>query len=416
MTASSPERRFTRIDRLPPYVFNITAELKMAARRRGEDIIDFSMGNPDGATPPHIVEKLCTVAQRPDTHGYSTSRGIPRLRRAISRWYQDRYNVEIDPESEAIVTIGSKEGLAHLMLATLDHGDTVLVPNPSYPIHIYGAVIAGAQVRSVPLVEGVDFFNELERAIRESYPKPKMMILGFPSNPTAQCVELEFFEKVVALAKRYDVLVVHDLAYADIVYDGWKAPSIMEVPGARDVAVEFFTLSKATTWPAGVSASWSVIKRWSMPWRVLKAITIMAPSLHCRSRQLRPWKATSSAFAISPSSTSAVAMCWLKGCTKQAGWSSVRRHPCTFGRRSPSSMRRWARWSLRKSCCRTRKYAFRRVSASVITGIPMCVLRLSKIAIVSARPFAGSNRCFVPTGCCQHRASQPAKASNNGAK
>ena len=241
MADTRPERRFTRIDRLPPYVFNITAELKMAARRRGEDIIDFSMGNPDGATPPHIVEKLCTVAQRPDTHGYSTSRGIPRLRRAISRWYQDRYDVEIDPESEAIVTIGSKEGLAHLMLATLDHGDTVLVPNPSYPIHIYGAVIAGAQVRSVPLVEGVDFFNELERAIRESYPKPKMMILGFPSNPTAQCVELEFFEKVVALAKRYDVLVVHDLAYADIVYDGWKAPSIMQVPGARDVAVESFT-------------------------------------------------------------------------------------------------------------------------------------------------------------------------------
>jgi alanine-synthesizing transaminase len=185
------------------------------------------------------------VAQRDDTHGYSTSRGIPRLRRAISRWYADRYQVEIDPESEAIVTIGSKEGLAHLMLATLDHGDTVLVPNPSYPIHIYGAVIAGAQVRSVPLVAGVDFFNELERAIRESYPKPKMMILGFPSNPTAQCVELDFFERVIALAKQYNVLVIHDLAYADIVYDGWKAPSIMQVPGARDVAVEFFTLSKS---------------------------------------------------------------------------------------------------------------------------------------------------------------------------
>jgi len=245
MADNSIPRRFSRIERLPPYVFNITAELKMAARRRGEDIIDFSMGNPDGATPPHIVEKLCQVAQREDTHGYSTSKGIPRLRRAISRWYAERYQVDIDPESEAIVTIGSKEGLAHLMLATLDHGDTVLVPNPSYPIHIYGAVIAGAQVRSVPLVEGVDFFNELERAIRESYPKPKMMILGFPSNPTAQCVELDFFEKVVALAKRYDVLVVHDLAYADIVYDGWKAPSIMQVPGARDVAVEFFTLSKS---------------------------------------------------------------------------------------------------------------------------------------------------------------------------
>ena len=245
MADNHSARRFSRIERLPPYVFNITSELKMAARRRGEDIIDFSMGNPDGPTPPHIVEKLCTVAQRDDTHGYSTSRGIPRLRRAISRWYADRYQVDIDPESEAIVTIGSKEGLAHLMLATLDHGETVLVPNPSYPIHIYGAVIAGAQVRSVPLVAGVDFFNELERAIRESYPKPKMMILGFPSNPTAQCVELDFFERVIALAKQYNVLVIHDLAYADIVYDGWKAPSIMEVPGARDVAVEFFTLSKS---------------------------------------------------------------------------------------------------------------------------------------------------------------------------
>jgi len=245
MADNSIPRRFSRIERLPPYVFNITAELKMAARRRGEDIIDFSMGNPDGATPPHIVEKLCQVAQREDTHGYSTSKGIPRLRRAISRWYAERYAVDIDPESEAIVTIGSKEGLAHLMLATLDHGDTVLVPNPSYPIHIYGAVIAGAQVRSVPLVAGVDFFTELERAIRESYPKPKMMILGFPSNPTAQCVELDFFERVIALAKQYNVLVIHDLAYADITYDGWKAPSIMQVPGARDVAVEFFTLSKS---------------------------------------------------------------------------------------------------------------------------------------------------------------------------
>jgi alanine-synthesizing transaminase len=243
--ADQPSRRFARIDRLPPYVFNITAELKMAARRRGEDIIDFSMGNPDGATPPHIVEKLVQAARREDTHGYSTSRGIPRLRRAISRWYQQRYQVEIDPESEAIVTIGSKEGLAHLMLATLDHGDTVLVPSPSYPIHTYGAVIAGAQVRSVPLISGVDFFVELERAIRESIPKPKMMILGFPSNPTAQCVELDFFERVVALARQHHVLVIHDLAYADIVYDGWQAPSIMQVPGAKEIAVEFFTLSKS---------------------------------------------------------------------------------------------------------------------------------------------------------------------------
>ena len=245
MTDTRPPRRFSRIDRLPPYVFNITAELKMAARRRGEDIIDFSMGNPDGATPPHIVEKLVQVAQREDTHGYSTSRGIPRLRRAITNWYKKRYEVDLDPETEAIVTIGSKEGLAHLMLATLDQGDMVLVPNPSYPIHIYGAVIAGAQVRSVPLIPGVDFFVELEKAIRESIPKPKMMILGFPSNPTAQCVELDFFERVVALAREHNIIVIHDLAYADIVYDGWKAPSIMQVESARDVAVEFFTLSKS---------------------------------------------------------------------------------------------------------------------------------------------------------------------------
>ncbi|HEY8977637.1 MAG TPA: alanine transaminase [Burkholderiaceae bacterium] len=245
MSSSSGKRRFARIDRLPPYVFNITAELKLAARQRGEDIIDLSMGNPDGATPPHIVAKLTEVAQRPDTHGYSASKGIPRLRRAISHWYRDRYQVDIDPDKEAIVTIGSKEGLAHLMLATVDRGDTVLVPDPSYPIHIYGAVIAGADIRSVPMAPGIDFFAELERAIRGSYPKPKMMILGFPSNPTAQCVELAFFERVIALARKHDIFVVHDLAYADIVYDGWKAPSIMQVPGAKDIAVEFFTLSKS---------------------------------------------------------------------------------------------------------------------------------------------------------------------------
>lgn len=238
-------REFTRINRLPPYVFNITAELKMEARHRGEDIIDMSMGNPDGPTPQHIVDKLVEASRRPDTHGYSVSKGIPRLRRAICKWYESRYDVSFDPDTEAIVTIGSKEGLAHLMLATLDRGDTVLVPNPSYPIHIYGAVIAGADIRSVRMTPGIDFFEETERAIRESIPKPKMLILGFPSNPTAQCVELDFFERIVKLARQHDILVVHDLAYADITFDGWKAPSIMQVPGAREVAVEFFTMSKS---------------------------------------------------------------------------------------------------------------------------------------------------------------------------
>ncbi|MFN9152801.1 MAG: alanine transaminase [bacterium] len=236
---------FARIRRLPPYVFNITAELKMAARRRGEDIIDLSMGNPDGPTPPHIVAKMIEAAQRPDTHGYSVSKGIPRLRKAICNWYQTRYGVELDPDSEAIVTIGSKEGIAHLALATLERGDIVLVPNPSYPIPLYGPVIAGADIRHVRMTPGVDFFDELDRAMKESYPKPKMLILNFPSNPTSQCVDLPFFEKIIEIARRHEIYVVHDLAYADITFDGYRAPSIMEVPGARDVAVEFFTMSKS---------------------------------------------------------------------------------------------------------------------------------------------------------------------------
>ena len=240
---------FQRIKRLPPYVFNIVNELKAAARARGEDIIDFGMGNPDQPTPKHIVDKLVEAAQRKDTHRYSMSRGIPRLRKAICNWYKERFDVDIDPDSEAIVTIGSKEGLAHLALATLGQGDAVLVPNPTYPIHPYGFVIAGADIRHVPLVPGVDFFAELEKAIKDTWPRPKMLILNFPGNPTTQCVELEFFEKVVAIAKEHDIWVIHDLAYADIVFDGYTAPSILQVPGARDIAVEFFTLSKSYNMP-----------------------------------------------------------------------------------------------------------------------------------------------------------------------
>ena len=242
---SPPTKDFPRIRRLPPYIFNITNELKMTARRAGEDIVDMSMGNPDGPTPRHIVDKLVEAVQRDDTHGYSVSKGIPRLRRAICGWYRRRYGVEFDPDAEAIVTIGSKEGIAHLTLATLDHGDIVLVPNPSYPIHIYGPVMAGADIRHVRITPDVDFFAELERAIRDSFPRPKMLIINFPSNPTAQCVELDFFERIVGLARAYGIYVVHDLAYADIVFDGYQAPSIMQVSGARDVAVEFFTMSKS---------------------------------------------------------------------------------------------------------------------------------------------------------------------------
>lgn len=240
---------FPRIKRLPPYVFNIVNDLKAQARRRGEDIIDFGMGNPDGPTPKHIVEKLREAALRENTHRYSVSRGIPRLRRAITTWYKRRFNVDLDPEREAIATIGSKEGLAHLALATCERGDAVLVPNPAYPIHPYGFVIAGADIRHVPLTPNVDFFAELEKAIRDSWPKPKMLVLNFPANPTAQCVDLAFFEKVVAVAREHKIWVIHDLAYADIVFDGYVAPSILQVPGAKDVAVEFFTLSKSYNMP-----------------------------------------------------------------------------------------------------------------------------------------------------------------------
>ena len=240
---------FPTITRLPPYVFNIVNELKMKERHNGEDIIDFGMGNPDQPAPRHIVEKLVEVAQRDDVHRYSVSRGIPRLRRAICSWYKQKYDVDLDPESEAIVTLGSKEGLAHLAIAIVNRGDAVLVPNPSYPIHPYGFIIAGADVRHVPMGPELDFFVELENAIRNSWPKPKVLVLNFPSNPTTQCVDLAFFEKVIDFAREHEIWVVQDLAYAEIVFDGYRAPSILQVKGAKDVAVEFYTLSKSYNMP-----------------------------------------------------------------------------------------------------------------------------------------------------------------------
>ncbi|MCI0733554.1 MAG: alanine transaminase [Methylococcaceae bacterium] len=240
---------FQRISRLPPYVFNIVNGLKAAARARGEDIIDVGMGNPDQPTPAHIVEKLIEASRRGNTHRYSVSRGIPRLRKAICKWYLDRYQVSLDFDTEAIVTIGSKEGLAHLSLATTGPGDAVLVPNPTYPIHPYGMVIAGADIRHVPLVPGVDFFEELVKAIETSWPKPKMLLLNFPGNPTTQCIEIGFFEKVIEIALEHKIWVVHDFAYADLVFDGYRAPSILQIPDAKKIAVEFFTLSKSYNMP-----------------------------------------------------------------------------------------------------------------------------------------------------------------------
>src|ERR1700733_5309474 len=242
---------FRRLTRLPAYVFNITSELKAAARKRGEDIVDFGMGNPDGAPPKHIVDKLIEAAQKTATHRYSLSRGIPRLRRAICNWYKTRYDVDLNQETEAIVTIGSKEGIAHLCLAVLDDEDTVAVPNPSYPIHIFGPVIAGSKVQSIALggTDEASLIEKLENDLPRMNPRPKLLILNFPANPTTQCVTLSFFERVVALCRELGIYLIHDLAYADLVFDGYRAPSVLEVSGAKDVAVEFFTLSKSYNMP-----------------------------------------------------------------------------------------------------------------------------------------------------------------------
>lgn len=221
----------------------------MAAQQRGEDIIDFGMGNPDQPTPKHIIDAMVKATDHEEMHRYSLSRGIAPLREAICNWYRHRYNVVLNPETEAIVTIGSKEGLAHLAMAVVDKGDTVLVPNPSYPIHPYGFIIAGAEVLHVPIGSAIDFFEGLERAIKNSSSKPKMLLINFPSNPTAQCVDLEFFARVIEIAKKHGIWVIQDLAYADIVFDGYRAPSILEIPGAKDIAVEFFSLSKSYNMP-----------------------------------------------------------------------------------------------------------------------------------------------------------------------
>lgn len=241
--------QFPRIKRLPPYVFNTINQLKAEARARGEDIIDFGMGNPDQPTPPHIVDKLLEAAQRPDTHRYSMSKGIPRLRRAMAAWYKKHYAVELDSETQILATIGSKEGLAHLALAITGPGDTVLVPDPAYPIHTYGFIIAGANVKQIPLSNETQFLQAIEEAIACTWPKPKVLVLNFPANPSTHCVDLSFFEAVVELAARNHLWVIHDLAYANIVFDGYKAPSILQVPGAIDLAIETYSLSKSYNMP-----------------------------------------------------------------------------------------------------------------------------------------------------------------------
>ena len=236
---------FYRIKRLPPYVFAVVQDLKTKARAQGEDVIDLGMGNPDLGTPKHIVAKLIEAAQNPKNHRYSASRGITRLRVAITKWYRDRYGVELDPDSEAIATIGAKEGLAHLALAVLQPGDGALVPNPTYPIHSYSVVIADGDLRSVPLTPDGDFFGRLEETAKLAWPKAKLLILSFPHNPTTMCVDRSFFEQVVAFAREHRLMVVHDFAYADLTFDGYRPPSFLEAPGAKEVGVELFSLTKS---------------------------------------------------------------------------------------------------------------------------------------------------------------------------
>lgn len=236
---------FARIKRLPPYVFSIVTNMKIEARHNGEDIIDLGMGNPDMPTPKHIVDKMVEATKNPRNHHYSASRGITKLRHAISAWYKRRYNVDIDPETEAIVTIGAKEGLSHLALAIVSPGDVALSPSPTYPIHPYSVIIAGGEVRSIPLRKDSDFFEDMISAYKQTLPRPKLLIISFPHNPTTAVVDLDFFKKVVEFAKENNLIVIHDIAYADIVFDGYKAPSLLEVPGAKDVGVEFFSLSKS---------------------------------------------------------------------------------------------------------------------------------------------------------------------------
>ncbi len=240
---------FERINRLPPYVFAIVNELKMQMRRQGEDIIDLGMGNPDLATPKHIVDKLVEASYKADNHRYSASRGIPNLRRAICDWYKRRFDVVLDPETEAIATMGAKEGLSHLALAMLSPGDVVFAQDPTYPIHPYSAIIAGADVRRIPIGLDRDFFEDLLVATKQTWPQPKVLIICYPHNPTTATVELDFFQKIVDFAKEHGIYVIHDLAYADLCFDGYTAPSFLQVPGAKDIGVEFFSLSKSYSMP-----------------------------------------------------------------------------------------------------------------------------------------------------------------------
>ncbi len=363
---------FSRIQRLPAYVFNITGEMKTAARRRGEDIIDFGMGNPDGATPTHIVDKLVEAARKPPTHRYSVSRGLPRLRKAICNWYKSRYDVDLDPETEAIVTIGSKEGIAHLCLAILDSRDTVLVPNPTYPIHIYGPVIAGAHIVSVPVHDQESFLRQLEELIPRMTPRPKALIVNFPSNPTTECVDLPFLARLVELAREHGFYLIQDLAYADIAFDGYKPPSVMQVPGAKDVAVEFFTLSKSYNMPgwrvgfmvgnqrlvAALARLKSYFDYGTFTPIQVAAIAALEGPQECVAQICENYRRRRDVL--------------VEGLNKPAGPCLRPRPPCSSGRRFPRPTASSARWSSRSSCSPKPRPPSLPASASATTATSTC--------------------------------------------
>ncbi len=356
---------FYRIKRLPPYVFAIVNDLKSKARARGEDVIDLGMGNPDMATPKHIVDKLVEAAKNPKNHRYSASRGITRLRVAMAKWYRDRYAVDLNPDSEVIATIGAKEGMAHLALAVLQPGDGALVPNPTYPIHSYSVVIADGDLRSVPLTPDGDFFARLQETARLAWPKAKLLILSFPHNPTTMCVDRDFFVKVVDFAREHRLMVVHDFAYADFTFDGYQPPSFLEVPGARDVGVEIFSTSNPT---------WTT-----------------APS--SRSRSPASWRSKpirSASPRSSPSTRSAATCSWM-GSTSSAGAWRSRRARCSCGRRSPKPSAAWAPSSSPSCSSRRPGWRCRRASASASTVKATFALRSWRTSSESARRCAGSS-------------------------
>ena len=391
------EQEFHRIRRLPPYVFAEVDAMKARARAAGDDIIDLGMGNPDTPTPQHIVDKLVETVQNPKTHRYSSSRGIPGLRKAVSAYYERRFNVAIDPVKEAVVTIGSKEGLANLSSAITSPGDVILVPNPSYPIHQFGFIIAGAAARNIPVTPGPDFMAALERAVQHSVPKPTAVVLNYPNNPTAELADLDFYGQVVDFCRYHGIYILSDLAYAEIYFDGDPPPSILEVPGARDIAVEFTSMSKTYSmpgWRIGFATGNS-----KMIEALARNKSYLDYGASRRSRWPRPRRSTvrRNVSRRSASATRTAATCSSTAWPRPGGTSRGRPPPCSPGRRSRRSLRISARWNSPSCCCRRRRWRLPPVLALASMGTNTCGWPWSRTANESARPFAASRPSSTAT-------------------